>query len=87
MKTDNGEIAWCLYNAAPRGNIVQHVLARVALLNSTFLPQHFNIVYAFLHPTDHTLKLSNKLENNKKKYAYQTRESSNHCNALPITTN
>lgn len=33
----------------PRGNIVQHVLARVALLNSKFLPQHFNIVYAFYY--------------------------------------
>lgn len=72
----------------PRDSIVQHVLARMALLNSTFLTQHFNVTYAFLlHPTDHTLKLSNRLENNKKKYVYQTRESSNHCNTLPITSN
>ena len=69
----------------PRDSIVKHVIARVALLNSMFL-QHFNIIYAvLLHPTDHTLKLSNKLENNKKKYVYQTRESSNHFNTLPIT--
>lgn len=50
----------------PRDSIVQHVLARVALLNSMFL-QHFNIIYAvLLHLTDHTLKLSSKFENNKK---------------------
>lgn len=73
---------------APRSNIVQHVLARVALLNSTFLPQHFNIVHAFYYTRLITLlNYLISLKITKKKHVYQTRESSNHCNTLPITTN
>ena len=70
----------CVY-AMSRDSIVQHVLARVALL-ATFRRPSLCIL---LHPTDHTLKLFNKLlkKTHTQKSMYINQESpvitATHC--------